>query len=168
MIYISNYLYHCWQKSVLHKVTTAVIFISLFLPSNFNLLVLGLILAVIAENLVRNNNRSYKQSDAEMDKESPSSYFSRLLWISIFVLVAILIRSLSPHDSFPASFSLNSIISLIQTFFEDRLLIYIICAAIIGLFTNSMNLVHKSSVLVIMVLLVIIYIIPSAYKGFHS
>ncbi|HHZ90326.1 TPA: hypothetical protein EYN98_19460 [Candidatus Poribacteria bacterium] len=169
VIYISNYLYHCWQKSVLHKVTTAVIFISLFLPSNFNLLVLGLILAVIAENLVRNNNRSYKQSDDEMDKESPSSYFSRLLWISIFVLVAILIRSLLPHDSFPASFSLNSIISLIQTFFEDRLLIYIICAAIIiGLFTNSMNLVHKLSVLVIMVLLVIIHIVPSAYKGFHS
>ena len=169
VIYISNYLYHCWQKSVLHKVTTAIIFISLFLPSNFNLLVLGLILAVIAENLVRNNNRSYKQPNDEMGKESSSSYSSRLLWISIFALVAILIRSLSPHDSFPASFSLNSIISLIQTFFEDRLLVYTICAAItIGLFTNLMNLVHKLSALAITVLLVIIYIVPSAYRGFHS
>ena len=166
VIYISNYLCQCWQKSTLHKVTAATIFTALFLPSNFNLLILGLILAVLTENLV--NRRNDLQPKDETNKEGLSTRFNRPVWISILILIVILIRNFSPHDSFPSVFSLNSAVSLIHTFLEDPLLTCLICTVIIiRLIANAKSLIHQLSISAITVLLLMIYIVPSAYKRYH-
>ena len=84
------------------------------------------------------------------------------------VLMVILIRSRSPHDSFPPTFNLGTISGLIQTFLEDRLIMCLISVfMIIRLAANATNLVHKLSAMLVIFLLLMVYILPSAYKRYH-
>lgn len=131
--------------------------LSIILPSNFNLLILGLILAVLAENFVRNNDRNYQRTNGT-PKESLPAYCNRRLWISMSVLMVILIRSRSPHDSFPPTFNLGTISGLIQTFLEDRLIMCLISVfMIIRLAANATNLVHKLSAMLVIFLLLMVF-----------
>ena len=155
VVYISNYIRRSWENSILHKIGVSIIFISLFLSSYFNLLILGLILCLVADNI-------FAPSTSEGQK------INKRFRIAIFVLTAILVRNFTQqHDSFPTSFNLNGVISLINTFLENRLLLLIICSAIALMWVATLkNLYQKLGALLIATLLAV-YIVPSAYRRFH-
>ena len=154
VIYASNYIRRSWENTILHKVAVGIIFIALFFQSHFNLLILGLILSLVADNI-------FATSTSERQR------LSKRIWIGLFVLMAILVRNFAPHDSFPDSFNLNGIVSLIKIFFENRLLLLIICAAIMLMWIATLkNTPQKLGTLLIAVLLVV-YIVPSSYRRLH-
>jgi len=170
VIYISNYIRRSWDNTILHKVSVGIIFISLFFSSYFNFLILGLILCLLVDNIfapptVTSAAKKTKgKPDASM---STGQRISKRVWIAIFVLTVILVRNFAPHDSFPKSFNLDGVASLINTFFENRLLLLIICSAIaLVCIANLKNVYQKLGALLIATLLAV-YIVPSAYRRSH-
>jgi len=170
VVYVSNYIRRSWENTILHKVGVGIIFISLFLSSYFNFLILGLILCLLADNIFstsREASATGKTTGKLVDPRFVGQNLSKRLGVSFFVLMGILARNFAPHDSFPTSFNLNGIISLINTFFENRLLFLIICSAImLTLLATLKNVYQRLNALLIASLLAV-YIIPSVYKRFH-
>lgn len=192
VMYISNYLRCSWKNTILHKVAVIIIFMVLFFSSYFNLLILGLILCLLADNVLAVTSTALPATEKATDRlfisEPEGQRLSQRVWMVLFVLMAILVRNFAPHDSFPSSLNLNGIASLLKTFFENRLLLFIICAAImlrsivalnsrssevypneIALFlatANLKNILQKLAMLLIAILLVV-YVVPSAYRRFH-
>lgn len=161
VIYVSNYLRRSWTNNVLHKVAVIVIFLALFLPSYFNWLTLGLILALIAENIVPTPSTPPRTREGQR--------LNPRFWIFLLVLMTLLVRNFSPHDSFPNSLDLNGMTNLLKTFLEDRLLLLIICVAIMLMSVSAFlkNRVFQKLARLSIVALLFIYIIPSTYGRLH-
>ena len=171
VMYVANYIRHSWANSMLHKVAVVVIFIALLFPSHFNWLILGLILALIADNVI---------VPAEKGSGNCAGLrFSYRFCISLFVLMALLVRNFSPHNSFPNTLDVNPIVGLFRTFFEGSLLMFVICLALalMSIVTLKQKVVvegektiwqpvlHLGTLLI--ALLIITYVIPSAYGQLH-
>ena len=180
VIYVSNYIRRSWANTILHKVGMGIIFISLFLSPYFNFLILGLILCLIADNIFsisKETSATVKTTVKSVASTFGGQRLSKRLWfvcrhvkankISIFVLMAILVRNFAPHDSFPSSFNLNGIISLINTFFENRLLFIIICSTIMLTLLGNLKNVCRSLGILLIASLLAVYVVPSAYRRFH-
>ena len=171
VMYVANYIRHSWANSTLHKVAVGVIFIALLLPSHFNWLILGLILALIADNAI---------GPAEQWSEHRGELrFRHRFYISLFVLTALLARNFAPHSSFPNTLDMNRIVGLFRTFFEESLLMFVVCLALalMSIVTLKQKVViegektvwkpilHSGTLLI--ALLIITYVIPSAYGKLH-
>ena len=171
VMYIANYIRHSWANSILHKAAVGVIFIALLFPSHFNWLILGLILALVADTVIGPAGQ-WAENRGELR-------FSHRFYISLFVLAALLVRNFVPHSDFPNTLDLNTVVRLFRTFLEDSLLMVVVCLSlglmaivalkqkvvVEGVKTVWKPILHSSTLLI--ALLIIVYVIPSAHEKLH-
>jgi len=170
VMYISNYIRRSWENTILHKVGVSIIFISLFLSSYFNLLILGLVLCLLADNIFAPStvaSATEETTEKFLVSTPEGRNLSQRVWIALFVLMAILVRNFAPHDSFPKRFNLDGVASLINTFFENRLLLLIICSVIVLMWIAHLKNVYQKLGAFLIAILLAVYVVPSAYKRFH-
>jgi hypothetical protein len=147
VIYVSNYIRHSWKSSALHKAVAAVIFFSLFFRENINLLIPGLVFALVADRFL---NRT---------RPSP--------WVVIFVAIAIGVKLLWPHSGSPAIFDLDPIAGIFRVLANNGLLQLIVCAAITLILISKFYNGHQKWVQLAVTALLVVYIIPSSYGRLH-